>query len=89
MGLKAFEKAAEKVQLNKVLAQTQGLYTVFLAAGFIGPLFALAVFTIPLAPVFLACVLLAGIFGAITARQKILYMQNLAALIALMVLNLT
>jgi putative membrane protein len=36
----------------------------------------------------LACVLVAGIYGGITASKKIIYIQALPALLALMVLNL-
>lgn len=39
-GLKAFGNTPEKAQLTKVLAQNQGLYNGFLAAGLIWSLFA-------------------------------------------------
>ena len=35
---------------------------------------------------FLACVLIAGLFGAVTASRKILYVQALPALAALLAL---
>lgn len=88
MGLKAFGNSPEKAQLTKVLAQNQGLYNGFLAAGLIWSLLAPEIFAIQLANFFLSCVLLAGIYGAITASKKILYIQALPALIALIVLNL-
>lgn len=89
IGLKAFGNSPEKAQLTKVLAQNQGLYNGFLAAGLIWSLFAPEIFAIQLANFFLGCVLIAGIYGAITASKKILYIQALPALIALIVLNLT
>lgn len=89
LGMKVFGNTPEKAQLTKVLAQNQGLYNGFLAAGLIWSLCAAEVFATQLAHFFLGCVLLAGIFGAITASKKILYIQALPALMALIVLNLT
>ena len=88
IGMKAFGNTAEKAKLTKVLAQNQGLYNGFLAAGLIWSLFAPVAFATQLANFFLGCVLLAGMYGAITASKKILYIQALPALITLLVLNL-
>lgn len=44
-GLKAFGNTLEKAQLTKVLAQNQGLYNGFLAAGLIWSLFAKSTLT--------------------------------------------
>ncbi|WP_174558245.1 DUF1304 domain-containing protein [Acinetobacter bouvetii] len=88
VGMKAFGNTAEKAKLTKVLAQNQGLYNGFLAAGLIWSLFAPAAYATALANFFLACVLVAGIYGAFTASRKILYIQALPALIALVVVNL-
>ncbi|OTG64319.1 DUF1304 domain-containing protein [Acinetobacter silvestris] len=87
MGMKAFAHNPEKAALTKVLAQNQGLYNGFLAAGLIWALIASAPFSIQLANFFLACVLIAGIYGAITASKKILYIQALPALVALIMVN--
>ena len=87
LGMKAFGNTAEKAKLTKVLAQNQGLYNGFLAAGLIWSLFASAPFAIQLANFFLGCVLLAGVYGAMTASKKILYIQAMPALIALIALN--
>ena len=84
MGMKAFGNTAEKAKLTKVLAQNQGLYNGFLAAGLIWSLFAPVAFATQLANFFLGCVLLAGMYGAITASKKILYIQALPALITLL-----
>ena len=87
LGMKAFGNTAEKAKLTKVLAQNQGLYNGFLAAGLIWSLFVSAPFSIQLANFFLGCVLVAGLYGAMTASKKILYIQAMPALIALIALN--
>lgn len=74
---------------TKVLAANQGLYNGFLAAGLIWSLyitdhqwkFYVAIF-------FLTCVIIAGIYGAATASKKILYVQSIPALVALILLHL-
>lgn len=88
LGLKAFGNSLEKAQLTKVLAQNQGLYNGFLVAGLVWSLCAAAPFAIQLANFFLGCVLVAGIYGSLTASKKILYIQALPALVALIVLNI-
>jgi len=79
-GLKTFGNTAEKAAASKVLAMNQGLYNGFLAAGLVWGLvsgaYGVKVF-------FLACVLVAGVFGGLTASRKILWVQALPALIAL------
>ncbi|MDV3391049.1 DUF1304 domain-containing protein [Klebsiella pneumoniae] len=61
---------------------TQGLYNGFLAAGLAWGLW-LGAPGVQVVIFFLACVLAAGIFGALTASRKILYIQALPALLAL------
>jgi putative membrane protein len=81
-GRKTFGMSAEKAAATKSLAMNQGLYNGFLAAGLawgllLGPAgFSIKVF-------FLACVIVAGVFGAATASRKILFVQALPAVIAL------
>ena len=87
-GMKAFGNSLEKAKLTKVLAQNQGLYNGFLAAGLIWSLCASAPFATQLANFFLGCVIVAGVYGAMTASKKILYIQALPALITLLVINL-
>ena len=87
IGMKTFGNNLEKAQLTKVLAQNQGLYNGFLAAGLIWSLCATAPFATQLANFFLGCVLVAGLYGAMTASKKILYIQALPALIALLAVN--
>jgi putative membrane protein len=74
---------------TRALAANQGLYNGFLVAGLVWSLliqdpkwsFYVAVF-------FLGCVLVAGVFGALTASKKIFWVQGLPALIALVLLHL-
>ncbi|ENX56381.1 MULTISPECIES: DUF1304 domain-containing protein [Acinetobacter] len=86
-GLKAFGNSLEKAQLTKVLAQNQGLYNGFLAAGLFWSLLAPVTYAIAIANFFLGCVLIAGIYGGLTASKKIIYIQAVPALIALIVVN--
>jgi putative membrane protein len=81
-GLRAFGHSAEKAAASKVLAANQGLYNGFLAAGLVWGLTLGAAGT-HIQVFFLLCVLIAGIYGALTASRKILYVQALPALIAL------
>ena len=81
-GLRAFGLTPEFAEQTAVLAANQGLYNGFLAAGLIWGLtlndegFAVRVF-------FLSCIIVAGIFGAVTAKPSILFVQAVPALIAL------
>ncbi|QDK96404.1 DUF1304 domain-containing protein [Acinetobacter tandoii] len=87
-GLKAFGNTPEKAQLTKVMAQNQGLYNGFLAAGLFWSLVAPASYAVALANFFLACVLVAGIYGGLTASKKIIFIQAVPALLALLAVNL-
>ena len=82
-GLKTFGQSREAAEASKVLAANQGLYNGFLAAGLAWGLIsgdgAVKLF-------FVACVLVAGIYGGLTAKRSILYVQALPALLALIVL---
>jgi len=82
LGRKAFGLTREFAAATKVLAANQGLYNGFLVAGLAWGLYAgEAGFSIKL--FFLACVLVAGLFGAATASRKILFIQALPAALAL------
>jgi putative membrane protein len=80
LGRKVFSMTPEVSSSSAVLAMNQGLYNGFLAAGLvwgiIGSRKDIKVF-------FLACAIIAGIFGAITAKPTILFAQALPALLAL------
>jgi putative membrane protein len=85
IGRKTFRMTQAVSEASATLAANQGLYNGFLAAGLLWGLlsgeFAVKLF-------FLTCVLIAGIFGGITAKRSILYIQALPALIGLALLFL-
>ncbi|KKC35886.1 membrane protein [Devosia epidermidihirudinis] len=83
-GQKAFGLTPEFARDTKVLAANQGLYNGFLAAGLIwGVLHPDREFGWQICIFFLACVAIAGIYGAATSTRKILLVQTVPALIAL------
>jgi putative membrane protein len=77
----AFGTTAEFARESAALAANQGLYNGFLAAGLIYGLIADSeAFQI----FFLSCVIVAGIYGAITATRRILYVQVIPGALALL-----
>ncbi len=84
-GQKTFARSKEEQEQSKVLAANQGLYNGFLAAGLAWSLFAPAELAFPLRYFFLACVLVAGLYGAATASRKILFVQAVPAAVGLLV----
>jgi putative membrane protein len=86
-GLRAFGQSLQAATASKVLAANQGLYNGFLAAGLVWGLTLGAAGT-GVKVFFLACVLVAGLYGAATASRKILYVQALPAAIGLVLLLL-
>lgn len=88
--LKVFGMKSDLAELTKAMAANQGLYNGFIAAGLIWGLFHnnLAVgFQIQV--FFLLCVIIAGIFGGMTVKKSIVFVQALPALIALIALFLS
>src|SRR5215510_14662526 len=79
-GMKTFGLTPERAALTKSLAMNQGLYNGFLAAGLAWGLYAAA---FDFKVFFLLCVIAAGLFGAVTASRKILWVQALPGLVAL------
>lgn len=82
-GLKTFRLTPEFARESRPLAANQGLYNGFLAAGLLvgmgcdgGDM--LRVFC-------LACVVVAGVFGALTVSKRIFFLQALPAITALAV----
>jgi putative membrane protein len=71
---------------SKVLAANQGLYNGFLAAGLLWSLLHPdAAFATQLQLFFLGCVIVAAIYGGLTAKRSILLVQGGPALLALLV----
>ncbi|MCT9932130.1 DUF1304 domain-containing protein [Planotetraspora sp. A-T 1434] len=80
---KAFGTDAEFAEKSRALAANQGLYNGFLAAGLIWGLIAPDPVGFQAKVFFLACVAVAGLYGAATASRKILFVQTVPALISL------
>ena len=85
IGRKRFGMTAEYSKASATLAANQGLYNGFLAAGLVWGLvsgdFSIKIF-------FLVCVVIAGIYGGLTAKRSILYIQALPGLLALLAVYL-
>ena len=86
-GLRAFGQTLEAAKASKVLAANQGLYNGFLAAGLFWGL-SLGAAGTNVKVFFLVCVVVAGVYGALTASRKILYVQALPAALGLVLLAL-
>ena len=82
-GRKTFGLSKEYAEQTASLAANQGLYNGFLAAGLVWSLLEPSL-AYPLQIFFLGCIIIAGVYGAITANKKILYVQALPAIVALM-----
>lgn len=83
-GLKTFGMTKDVAESSKTLAANQGLYNGFLAAGLIwGILHPDLVFGRQIMTFFLACVIVAGVYGGLTVKRTILMVQALPALISL------
>jgi putative membrane protein len=79
--IERFGMTPEFAAASKVLAANQGLYNGFLAAGL---LWGLISGRRDVKAFFLACVIVAGVYGGLTAKMSILYIQALPALAALL-----
>ena len=80
LGLKVFRQSPEQAARSKVLAANQGLYNGFLAAGL---LYGVATGSREFCLFFLACVAVAGAYGAMTVNRRIFLVQALPALLAI------
>ncbi len=87
-GRKIFRKyPAEFFVKTKALAANQGLYNGFLAAGLFWTFFIEdVVWRANISLFFLSCILVAGIYGAISADKKIFFVQGLPALITILLI---
>lgn len=83
MGRKIFSMTEEVAQASEVLAMNQGLYNGFLGFGLLWGLISgnhsLKVFL-------LICIIIAGLFGGLTAKTSILYIQALPGFITLLLM---
>lgn len=86
IGQRIFAMTPVEAASSKLLAMNQGLYNGFLAAGLLWGVLA-SRFDIKV--FFLCCVIIAAIFGGITVKTSILFVQGLPALIALVLVFLS
>ncbi|WP_133467889.1 DUF1304 domain-containing protein [Paraglaciecola marina] len=81
IGHKIFSMTEEVAKSSEVLAMNQGLYNGFLGLGL---LLGLITGNQTLKVFLLMCIVIAGIFGGLTAKTSILYIQALPAFITLL-----
>jgi putative membrane protein len=86
-GRKTFGLKQDYAKQSATLAANQGLYNGFLAAGLLWGLLSTGGFDALI--FFLSCIIIAGIYGAMTAKRSILFLQTLPATIAMALLVLS
>ena len=82
LGRRAFGLTPEFAKASKGLAANQGLYNGFLVAGLVWGIW-LGAAGGPVNIFFLGCVIVAGVYGALTVGRKILWVQALPGAVAL------
>lgn len=85
LGLRTFGMTQEVANASATLAANQGLYNGFLSAGLIWGLWTN---TLAVKAFFLICVLVAGLFGGLTAKRSILYVQAVPGALGLLLVLL-
>lgn len=88
LGLKTFGLSKEQAATTKVLASNQGLYNGFIAAGLAYGV-VLGAGGNHLKVYLLLCVVAAGVYGAMTANRKILFVQGIPGAAALLLVLLS
>ncbi len=86
VGRKIFSMTSEASRSSAALAMNQGLYNGFLAAGL---LWGVLADRRDVKNFFLVCVIVAGIFGAFTAKPTIFFIQAMPAILAMLMLFLS
>ncbi len=84
LGRKTFGLKEDYAKQSASMAANQGLYNGFLAAGLIWGLIGTNNFNALV--FFLSCIIIAGVYGAITVKRSILWLQALPATIAMALL---
>jgi putative membrane protein len=82
-GRRVFRLTPEFSAASRSLAANQGLYNGFLAAGLVWGIMLGGTAGLQVKVFFLACVIVAGVFGAVTVSRAILFAQALPGIIAL------
>jgi putative membrane protein len=88
IGLRIFRLTPDIARASKPLAANQGLYNGFLAAGLIWGLW-LGAAGRDVKLFFLFCIVAAGLYGGLSVNRKILLVQALPAIVALLMLLVT
>ena len=86
IGQRIFSMTPQVAESSSILAMNQGLYNGFLAVGLFWGLFKNR---LDIKIFFLSCVIVAGIFGGITAKTSIIFTQGLPALLAFILVLVT
>jgi putative membrane protein len=86
LGRKTFGLKEDFAKQSATLAANQGLYNGFLAAGLLWGLVSTGGYDALI--FFLSCIIIAGLYGAMTANRSILFLQALPAAIAMTLLIL-
>ncbi len=80
----------ELFEPTKAMAANQGLYNGFLSAGLIWSLFITEPnWSMYVALFFLSCVVIAGLYGALSVSKKIFYIQGIPALLGILLFLLS
>jgi putative membrane protein len=87
-GMRTFKLTPEFAAASKGLAANQGLYNGFLVAGLVWGL-SMGAAGVDVKVFFLACVIVAGLFGGATVNRKILFVQAVPGIIGLALLLAT
>ena len=84
----AFGTTPEFAEQTRTMAANQGLYNGFLAAGLVWGLIASDPTGFAAKVFFLGCIAVAGVYGALTASRRILFVQTVPAVVTLVVVLL-
>ena len=82
VGLRAFGQSQEQAKSTRILAANQGLYNGFIAAGLGWGVVQGSAGT-DFKVFFLSCVIIAGVYGALTASRKIFFIQAVPGILGL------
>jgi len=86
-GRRIFGLTEQYAKDSKTLAANQGLYNGFLAAGLLWSLLqSNAAFSEQLQLFFLSCVIVAAVYGALTVKRSILFIQGTLAIVAVVLI---
>ncbi|HUC20637.1 MAG TPA: DUF1304 domain-containing protein [Candidatus Polarisedimenticolaceae bacterium] len=88
-GRKAFSTTAKFAADSHALAINQGVYNLFLAAGLVWSLLAPDPLAAQLQIFFLSCVVVAAVTGGLTVSKRIMLVQGLPAVVALLLVLAT